>query len=148
MDSQFGALENLLGPDRVTRKMEDRLTYSYDATARQYLPDVVVFPEKTSEVAEILKFANANKLPVVPRGAGSGLTGGALPVKSGIVMVMTGFDRIIEIDAENMVAVVQPGVVTARFKKRWKSKDCFIRRTLPLIFFPLSGAILPKTPVE
>jgi glycolate oxidase len=105
----------LLGPDDFSDAPEDRLSYAYDATGKQYRyqPDAVAFPQNVAQIAAILKIANRHRLPVVPRGAGSGLTCGALASQGGLVMVMSGFDRILEIDADNMFAVVEPGAVTA-----------------------------------
>ena len=77
----------------ITRKVltseADRRCYSYDATNMEYLPDAIVIPENEEQVSQILKLANDVEFPVIPRGAGSGMTGGALAVNGGLVMVMT-----------------------------------------------------------
>jgi len=107
------ALENISGSGKVLTKKTDLITYSYDATADMpgHLPAVVVIPATTAEVQKIIKLAKENKLAVYPRGAGTNLSGGTIPVKNGIVMTFQQMDRIIEIDPENMTATVQPGVV-------------------------------------
>jgi len=77
-----------------------------------HMPEVVLRPDSAEQVAEILKLANRERIPVTPRGAGSGLSGGAVPLHGGIVLLCDRMNRILEIDRENMVAVVEPGVVT------------------------------------
>lgn len=88
------------------------IAYSYDATRERFEPDAVLFPRHEEDVSEILKYCNEHRIVIVPRGAGSGFTGGALPSSGGIVL---GFEKhmnkILEIDMKNMVAIVQPGVI-------------------------------------
>ncbi|MEJ2639861.1 MAG: FAD-linked oxidase C-terminal domain-containing protein [Desulfosarcinaceae bacterium] len=106
-------LSKIVGSENFSDTQIDRLTYAYDATGPQYLPDAVVFPKSVAQIAQIMAVANEYRLPVVPRGAGSGLSCGALAVNGGLVMVMALFKKILEIDPANMFAVVEPGVVTA-----------------------------------
>ena len=106
-------MKKLLGEDDYLEGLEDRLTYAYDASGRKCVPDAVVFPRTVDQVSEILKTAQRYCLPVTPRGAGSGLTGGAVPVSGGLVLAMDHFNRILTIDTENFQAIVEPGVVTA-----------------------------------
>ena len=110
-------LQDIVGKEHVSAEKADRICYSYDATQRRFLPDVVVYPGCAAEVSLIMKMANAERIPVYPRGAGSGFTGGSLPLAGGIVLVMTRLDRILQIDEDNLVATVEPGVVTERFQK-------------------------------
>ncbi len=110
-------LKDIVGAENVTTDRADLLCYSYDATQQQFLPEIVVFPADARQIAGILKVANAQKIPVFPRGAGSGFTGGSLPVAGGIVLVTTRMDRILRIDTENLVAEVEPGVVTEQFQQ-------------------------------
>ncbi|MDA3832871.1 MAG: FAD-binding protein, partial [Spirochaetales bacterium] len=110
-------LRRIVGPSWVLTDKADRICYSYDATQRQYLPDAVVHPGSVEEISQIMQLANQHGFPVFPRGAGSGYTGGSLPVGGGIVLGMTRLDQILEIDEENMVATVEPGVVTEDFQK-------------------------------
>jgi len=110
-------LEKIVGRDNVSTETADRICYSYDATQQRYLPDVVVHPGSTDEVARVMRLANAEKVPVFPRGAGSGFTGGSLPTRGGIVLCTERMDRIIAIDEENLVATLEPGVVTEKFQQ-------------------------------
>jgi len=105
------ALEDIVGPENVSTDPVELLCYSRDASENQALPDVVVWPESTEQVSAILKLANEHKVPVTPRGAGTCLSGGPVPIKGGILMVMTKMNRILEINVEDMLALVEPGVV-------------------------------------
>ncbi|MCL4458539.1 MAG: FAD-binding protein [Chloroflexi bacterium] len=109
-------LKEILGASAVLTSAEDRLFYSYDATMPEYLPDAVVFPLNTEHVQQVLRLANELKIPLVPRGAGTNLSGGSLPVNGGIVLCLTKMARILEIDQENLTAVVEPGVVNAHLQ--------------------------------
>ncbi len=110
-------LKTIVGPDNVATDPQDLLCYSYDATQMEFRPDAVAYPANAEEVAQILKLANAERFAVFPRGAGSGFTGGALPKGGGIVLVTTRMNRIIRIDTENLIAEVEPGVVTEEFQQ-------------------------------
>lgn len=109
-------LASIVGKNNVFTSKADRICYSYDATQQSYLPDVVVHPGSTDEISRIMKLANSEMIPVFPRGAGSGFTGGSLPTSGGIVLCTERMDRILEIDEENLVATVEPGVVTEQFQ--------------------------------
>jgi glycolate oxidase len=115
----------IAGKDNVLTAMSDRITHSYDATQEKHLPDVVVYAASTEEVSRVVKLANRLKMPILPRGAGSGFTGGTLPVRGGIVLVLTKMDRIIDIDTENLTAEVEPGVVTAELQRRVEKLGLF-----------------------
>jgi len=102
----------LLGKENVYSDKAHLLAYSYDATREHFEPDAVLFPRHEEDVSEILKRCNEHKIVIVPRGAGSGFTGGALPSQGGIVLAFEKhMNKILEIDMANMVAVVQPGVI-------------------------------------
>ena len=103
---------NIVGKDGVVEDKETRICYSYDATNIRHLPDAVVFPRTPQQISAILKLANEHRFPVVPRGAGTGFTGGTIPVEGGVVLVLTKMNKILKIDQENLLAVVEPGVVT------------------------------------
>ena len=109
-------LTKIVGPDNVATDRQDLICYGYDATQMEFLPDAVVHPGSPEEVAAVLKLANRERFPVFPRGAGSGFTGGALPKGGGVVLVVTRLNRILRIDTENLVAEVEPGVVTEQFQ--------------------------------
>jgi glycolate oxidase len=111
------ALEAIVGAENVSSSSTDRITHSFDATQQQFLPDVVVHAETSEQVSRIVRLANSEKIPILPRGAGSGFTGGSLPIKGGIVLVLTRMNRIVSIDTDNLVAIVEPGVVTGRLQK-------------------------------
>ncbi len=115
----------IAGKDNVLTAMSDRITHSYDATQEKHLPDVVVYAVSTEEVSLVVKLANRLKIPILPRGAGSGFTGGSLPVRGGIVLVLTKMDRIIDIDTENLTAEVEPGVVTAELQRQVEKLGLF-----------------------
>ncbi len=103
---------DIVGRESVMEDKETRICYSYDATNIRHLPDVVVFPRTPQQISAILKLANEHRFPVVPRGAGTGFTGGTIPVEGGVVLVLTKMNKILKIDQENLLAVVEPGVVT------------------------------------
>jgi glycolate oxidase len=110
-------LAAIVGAGNVSTAKNDRITHSYDATQERHLPAVVVYAETADQVSEVVRLANRYRLPVLPRGAGSGFTGGTLPTHGGIVLVLTRMDRIIDIDSDNLVAEVEPGVVTATLQR-------------------------------
>ncbi len=109
-------LREIVGPRFVIHGDAEQLEpYSHDEVAeKQYhaMPEVVVRPRTAEEIAAIMKLANRARIPVTPRGGGTGLSGGAVPVCGGIVLALDRMNRILEIDTANMVAVVEPGVVT------------------------------------
>lgn len=109
-------LKRIVGPGNLGASSEDTICYAYDGTPTEWRPDAVVTPTTTRMVAEVVRLANRERIAIVPRGAGTGLSGGAVPAGGGIALAMTKMNRILEIDVENLVAVAQPGVVTATFK--------------------------------
>ncbi len=109
-------LRNFIPADRVLEALEERITYARDGTQRaESVPDVVVRAASADEVEAIVALAHEHQVPITPRGAGTSTTGGAIPVKKGIVLDLTAMNRIKEIDTDNLVAVVEPGVVTGQF---------------------------------
>jgi glycolate oxidase len=106
------ALVALLGTEKVTTTAEILAAHAGDKWSASHLPEVVVFAESTTDVSAVLKFANTNKIPVTPRGAGYGYVGGAVPVHGGIVLSTVRMNQILGIHPEDGVAVVQPGVIT------------------------------------
>lgn len=126
MDEQVvKELEEIVGADNVSIAPADRITHSYDATQKQHLPEAVVYACTTEAVSRIMKLANRKKIPVVPRGAGSGFSGGALPIRGGIVLVLTRMDRILEIDTDNLIAEVEPGVITGELQRQVEKLGLF-----------------------
>ena len=118
-------LERILGEEDVTTRPEDLLCYSFDATQEEYLPQAVLFPESPEEVARIMELAWEEKIPVIPRGAGSGFTGGSLPVKGGMVVSTEKMNRILEIDEKNLTVLVEPGVVTGDLQETVEAMGLF-----------------------
>jgi len=104
-------LIEIVGVGNFTDQLEELVPYSYDASMNVHRPDAAVWPESTEQVAEIVKFANAYKIPVVPRGAGTSLSGGVIPIRGGIIIDLSRMNRILEISVENRYARVQAGVV-------------------------------------
>jgi glycolate oxidase len=104
-------IAGLLGPRGYLDRPEDLALYEYDGGVDKHRPDLVVFPRSTEEVAAIARLAHEAEVPVVGRGAGTGLSGGAIPVEGGVMVAFARMNRILEIDLENERAVVQPGVV-------------------------------------
>jgi glycolate oxidase len=125
LDHIIHQLEVIVGPEHVLASPEDRWTYAYDATDLAALPDLVVFPGSAGEIAGIVRLANQHRFPVVPRGAGSGRAGGSVPIQGGVVLVMTRLNRILEINPEDMVAVVEPGVITGVLKRAAAAKGLY-----------------------
>ena len=109
-------LRDIVGEENVLTTPEELLCYSYDSTVLQHLPEIVVLPRTTAEVIATVKVAHREKMPLVPRGAGTNLAGGTIPIRGGIVLSLTRMTDILEIDTINMVAVVQPGVVTGKLQ--------------------------------
>lgn len=114
--SLIEALRHVIPPQRVHSTPEDLAVYGYDGTWGLHRPDAVVSPLTAEEVAGVVRVACALGVPVVPRGGGTGLAGGTVPVEGGIVVNMTMMNRVLELDKPNMVVVVQPGVVTAQLQ--------------------------------
>lgn len=105
------AFEKLVSPARVVSRPEDLLLYEYDGSVDKGRPDLVVFPESTAEVSGLVKLAARHNLPIVGRGAGTGLSGGALARTGGVMLAFPRMNKILAIDLENQRATVQPGVV-------------------------------------
>lgn len=108
---------HIVGAQNVLTELEDRYCYGYDASRLQALPECVALPGSVEEVAELLKLANRDRFPVFPRGAGSGMVGACIPWRGGLVMGFNRLNRILEIDADNRVAIVEPAVVNGVLQK-------------------------------
>jgi glycolate oxidase len=104
-------LMSIVGRDYVLHEPTDLMVFEYDATIGRALPQVVVLPDTAEQVSEVVKLARRCGLPVTPRGAGTGLSGGAIPEMGGVVLALTRMKRILEVDDEEGVALVEPGVV-------------------------------------
>lgn len=104
-------LIEIVGEENFTDQLEDLVPYSYDASMNVHRPDAAVWPESTDQVSRIVRFANEQTFPVIPRGAGTSLSGGTVPVRGGIIIDLSKMNRILEMSVENRYARVQAGVV-------------------------------------
>lgn len=107
----------IVGHENVKSDRASLELYSYDATRRHYLPECVVRPNSAEEIAEIMNVAYERTIPVYPRGAATGMSGGALPVKGGVALDLARMNRILEINTTDHTALVEPGVVNAELQK-------------------------------
>ena len=111
------AIVDIVGKDNFTRNIIDLVSYSCDASEHSHRPLCAVFLETTAQIADIMKLANREKLPVTPRGAGTGLSGMAVPIRGGMVLDLCRMNQILKISIEDRLTVVQPGVVYANLEK-------------------------------
>ena len=114
-----------LEDEQIITDREHMSHFCYDATEMRFMPDVVLMPRSTKEVSEVLKAAHEGGVPVTPQGGRTGLSGGALPVKGGILLSLMKMNRILEIDARNMQVRVEPGVVSADLQEALKERGLF-----------------------
>jgi len=110
-------LRDVLGPGAVFEATEDVIMYEYDYGLDRAMPDLVALPRSTAEVQAIVRAAQAAGVPIVARGAGTGISGGAVPSRGGLIVSLARMNRILEIDAANRCAVVQPGVINLDLSK-------------------------------
>ena len=113
-------LKKIVGNEHVLEKYEDLICYTYDASSisvgKNEAPGLVVFPANAKEISRILLLANEEKFPVIPRGAGTNVSGGTVSRADSVVMIMSRMNRILNIDQNNMIAELEPGVITADFQ--------------------------------
>ncbi len=110
-------LVRALGPDAVLQAPEDVLVYEYDYGLDRHPPELVVLPRGRDEVVAAVTIAARFGMPIIPRGAGTGISGGAVPIQGGLVIALSRMNRILEIDADNLTALVEPGVVNLELSK-------------------------------
>ncbi len=118
-------LRQIVGEKWVLTTPEDLICYGYDASYLQSRPGTVVLPATNEEISLILKLANQERIPIVARGTGTGMSGGSIPDEESIVLSVTRMNRIKEIDLVNLVAVVEPGVITADLQAEVESRGLF-----------------------
>jgi len=120
-------LKGIVGRKNVITSEDKLAAYSHDETPSEYahFPEVVVLPRTVEEISSIIKLANRELIPVTPRAGGTGLSGGAIPVYGGILLSVERMNRILEIDYENMMVVVEPGVVTSEINVPLIEKGLF-----------------------
>jgi glycolate oxidase len=107
----------IVGENNYSTRIADLYTYGFDASIHHVTPEIVVQPRSTEQVSKLMKLANSLKIPVVPRGAGTGLCGGAVPLKGGMVMDLTRMNKIKEIRVEDLYCVCEAGVVYDQLQK-------------------------------
>ncbi|MCL4416139.1 MAG: FAD-binding protein [Actinobacteria bacterium] len=110
-------LEEIAGKDKVITDIEDKVCFGFDSTRLQYLPEVIVKVKDSQQISSILKFANEYKIPVTPRGAATGLSGGCLAVNGGILLVLIEMNRIYDVNPIDLFIEVEAGVVTVDVDK-------------------------------
>lgn len=110
-------LERAVGRGNVLWRPEEIVAFEYDATIERFAPQAVVFPGSAEEVSAVVRVAQAHRLPIIPRGAGTGLSGGAVAAVGGVIVALTRLNRILELDVRNRIAVVEPGVVNLELSK-------------------------------
>lgn len=119
-------LRDLLGPDQVLTAPEDLIPYAFDGTAAlRQMPAAVVFPQSTERVSATLQCASRNRVPVITRGSGTGLSGGSLPTPDGLVLCLAKFNRRIQVDAANLTLLADAGVTTTAIAEAAASADLF-----------------------
>jgi len=106
-------LIKIVGEENYTERLIDMVSYSYDASEHSHRPSCGVLPATADQVSDIMKLANREGIPVIPRGSGTGLSGMSVPAKGGIVLDLSHMNKIIKISIEDRLAIVQPGVVYA-----------------------------------
>jgi glycolate oxidase len=110
-------LEDVVGRDALLARSEELLAFEYDGTIERALPQAVVFPRTSQQVSDVVKLAQHAGLPLIPRGAGTGLSGGSVPALGGIVVALTRMNRILEVVPKDRLAIVEPGVVNLDLSK-------------------------------
>ena len=110
-------LIKIVGEENYTERLIDMVSYSYDASEHFHRPSCGVWPETAEQISEIMKLANREGIPVIPRGSGTGLSGMAIPAKGGIVLDLSHMNKIVKISIEDRLVIVQPGVVYATLEK-------------------------------
>lgn len=124
-DADYQQLKKICGAPHVTREKEELVCYAYDAGGPSAVPEAVVYPGSRDEISQIMALASQKRFIVIPRGAGSGMTGGTVPVKGGIILVTSRMNQILDIDENNFIATVQPGVIVADIHKKVEAKNLF-----------------------
>ena len=118
-------LSGIVGKKYLLTTQKDKVEFSADATKIAHMPDVVAFPENSEQISRILRLATENGFPVVPRGAGTGMSGGAVPVYGGVVLAMDRLNRILSVDRDNLIAKAEPGVITADLQQAVEAQGLF-----------------------
>jgi glycolate oxidase len=118
-------LSEIVGSIHFIARQEELARFASDGTKLEFIPDAVAFPGDSDEISKIFQLANRENFPVIPRGGGSGMSGGSLPVDGGLILSMDRLNRILLIDEDNLIAKAEPGVITARFQEEVEKLDLF-----------------------
>ncbi|MDF1672116.1 MAG: FAD-binding oxidoreductase, partial [Vicingaceae bacterium] len=117
---------SIIGEKYVLYSEDAFKKYGHDETEDLiFYPEVVALPRTPQEISEIIKLCNQHNIPLTPRGAGTGLSGGALPINKGVLLSMERFNQILEIDERNFQATIEPGVITQVFQEAVQEKGLF-----------------------
>src|SRR5215216_5006495 len=119
------SLRAAVGPEHVLEQAAALEPYAADALGIGAAPDLVVIPATTSQISAIARLCNQHRVPLVVRGAGTGYTGGAVPTRGGVVLSMERLNRILEIDESNLLAIVEPNVITADLQRAVEAVGLF-----------------------
>jgi glycolate dehydrogenase FAD-linked subunit len=123
--NSINELVSIFGKENVLTDMEDMIAYSYDASHFEILPEAVAFARTTEQISRLMAFAYKERIPVTPRGQGSGLSGGSVPLHKGVVLVMDKMAKIIDFDPANRLITVEAGLTTAEIDKVASSANLF-----------------------
>jgi glycolate oxidase len=123
-DTLIRELREIVGEQYVLIEKEDVIVYEQDGSILQAMPEIVVLPGNVEQVSAVVRAARKANVPIVPRGSGTGLAGGAVPAEGGIVLSLARLNRIVEIDLKNRVVIVEPGVINLDVTKKI-AKDGF-----------------------
>jgi glycolate oxidase len=126
LDSKiYKELRRIVGAEHVLPRIEDLTVYASDASFLEHRPGLVVLPSRAEQVAAIVQLAEIHRIPIVPRGAGTGLSGGSVASRGGIALVLTRMNRLLEIDRDNMTATAEAGLITGELQKRTEAHGLF-----------------------
>ena len=118
-------LEQIVGRENVLTSVEDLVAYSYDGTSVEHRPDAIVLPNNTEQVSRVMQVCYREKLPVTPRGMGSGLAAASVPINGGVSICLTRMNHVVNLDMENMMVLVEAGVVTAELQSQVEAVGLF-----------------------
>jgi glycolate oxidase len=118
-------LLNTIPDIKVSTNPEDLICYSFDACGLDTIPSAVIWPEKTEDAIRVMRYAFEGGIPVVPRGAGTGMTGGAVPMKGSIVLSLERMNRMIDLDSDNLNVLVEPGMINGRLQHEVEGQGFF-----------------------
>ena len=138
-------LIGIVGQENFTNQLEELVPYSYDASMNVHRPDAAVWPESTEQVSKIVDLANRFKIPVVPRGAGTSLSGGVIPIRGGIIIDLSRMNRILEIALKTALPVFRRVWSVTISTENWRSGVLSFLQTLQAAAFPRLEEMLQPT---